>query len=274
MLTEVSFVEAGFWRYFFCVLGFLPFALSDRKAIKNLKNAFPGILIVGILGLFAFNLLLFLGLKYTSTINASLIISLSPVTTVLLSALVFKTEIRWQQIIGAAIGFSGIIVLLTKGNLLQFFSIKPNLGDGLVFLAMLLASSYHIWVQKFSAKLPLLPFTFLSNLVCFVAFSLSIIPFWFNELHLSSSPSFWLAATIFGFVGTTLTYLFWNKGVMKTGAGKAGLFMNLVPISTALIALVVGEPLHIYHGSSAILILGGLYVATKSKRRLGLNPQK
>ncbi|OJJ23642.1 hypothetical protein BKI52_04575 [marine bacterium AO1-C] len=265
MLSSVHFIEAGFWRYLF---GVAALAIYVRKSFPKwslFKKHLTGILIVGILGLFCFNLLLFWGLQYTSSINASLIISLNPIATICLAYFFLKSSISYQQMTGAFLGVVGVIYLLSKGNLLNLNLIVFSKGDLLILLAMFLSAFYHIWVKKYTIGISGKHFTFLSNLVCFMSFAL-ITPFLIKPHAINYGGQFWLTVLTFGVFGTAATYVLWNKGVVIVGASKAGIFMNIVPFSTAIIAVLMGKELTVYHVVSGIFILLGVAIAQMKRR--------
>lgn len=259
MLTGVHFIEAGFWRYLF---GVGTLALFMRRSGLNrefFKQNLQGFLIVGVLGLFCFNVLLFWGMKYTSPVSASLIMSLNPLATLVLSCFLLGTGISYRQLAGALLGISGVIYLFCRGNLANL-GLAFSLGDLLVFLAMILSAFYHIWVKKYASKLSNSHFTFFTNLVCLVSFSV-VLPFFVEPHSINYSFNFWTAAITFGALGTALTYALWNKGVGIIGAGKAGIYMNIVPLSTAVIAVFTGTELTGFHIISGVLILSGLLIS-------------
>ena len=77
------------------------------------------------------------------------------------------------------------------------------------------------------------------------------------------SSSFWLAALGIGGLGTAVAYLLWNKGIQIANANEAGIFINVVPLSTAAFSLVFGETLYTYHLVSGILIILGVFTLLK-----------
>lgn len=267
MLSSVHFMEAGFWRYLFAVITLALFIRKPFAKWSLLREQLTGLLIVGILGLFCFNLLLFWGLRYTSAINASLIMSLNPVVTLLLSRFFLKSRISYYQFLGALVGMTGVVYLLSKGKLsglsLSYFS----KGDMLIVLAMILAAFYHIWVKKYAANISNRQFTFFTNLVCLLSFII-IIPLFVEPHPLNYSSGFWIASIIFGVLGTALTYIFWNKALGMVRATKAGVFMNIVPLSTAIITVLLGKELAAYHIASGGLIVLGLAISQlKTKKK-------
>lgn len=266
MLSSVHFIEAGFWRYLF---GVIVLAIYVRKSfpIGHLfKQHLTGILVVGILGLFCFNILLFWGLMYTSSINASLILSLSPIVTLLLAYFFLKSSINYKQLIGAFIGVIAVVYLLSKGNVLHLHHLEFSKGDVLILLAMLLSAFYHIWVKKYATNISNQHFTFFTNLVCLVSFII-IIPFFIESHAIDYELSFWIASITFGVLGTAITYILWNKGLAILGASKAGIFMNIIPIATAIIAVVLGKELAAFHIISGIMIFLGLLISQIKTRK-------
>ncbi len=50
------------------------------------------------------------------------------------------------------------------------------------------------------------------------------------------------------------------------GSNRAGLFINLVPIFGVLLSIsVIGEPLHLYHVISLVLVMGGIVIAERNR---------
>lgn len=260
-------MEAGFWRYLFGVIALAVYLKHSFPKWNTFKKHITGILIVGVLGLFCFNLLLFVGLIYTSSINASLIISLNPIVTLILGYFTFGTRISYKQIAGAIISLIGVLYLLTKGNLLNLDQLVFIKGDILILLAMVLSSFYHIWVKKYSVNISNQHFTFFTNLICLISFTL-ITPFFIEVHSVNYGVQFWIVMILFGVFGTAITYFLWNKGLSIIGASKAGLYMNIVPLSTAIITVLLGKELTQFHIISGLLIFIGLIVSQMETRKV------
>ena len=264
MLTEASFLEAGFWRYTFGILALLIISVKSLPKFSHFLSEKKGLLLVGIIGLFGFNLLFFFGLQYTSPINASLIVSLNPAMTLLLSALLLKTAITKFEIIGMLLSLIGVIILLTKFDLNRLLQLAFSKGDILIFIAIMVFAFQNIWIKKYSVAFSNIHFTILTNAICWFCFLL-VLPFAMPYVSLQHSNNFWLSSFGIGVLGTGLAYLFWNKGVATIGPNKAGIFMNFVPLSTALSAVFLQQQLYQYHLISGVVILTGIII-TQSKR--------
>ncbi len=268
MLKYVHFMEAGFWRYIFGV-GFL-FLLQMRSGLwqsfrEVRKVGWTGILLVGLVGVFGFNVFFFWGLKYTSALNAALIIGLTPATTLLMSKWLLKTPIYRRQKIGMIIAFTGVVYLLSKGRPDLLLQLKWSVGDLLILVANLLFAVQNVWIKKYApAYNNNLFFTLLTAALPLLGFALFMPVLGGFHAPPFAQYDFWLSAIGMGMLGTCLAYLFWNRGVQQLGAANAGLFINAVPLAAAIFAVFFGEQLELYHAFSGGLILLGLFYVQRA----------
>ncbi|HAA14333.1 MAG TPA: hypothetical protein DCE41_22655 [Cytophagales bacterium] len=264
MLQETAFVEAAFWRYAVSGVSLLLIALPTLRQLRWQTASKKGVLLVGIIGVFAFNLFFFLGLQYTSPINAALIVGLNPVTTLFASALILKTPIKRYQVLGASISLAGVALLLVKGDVSAFSSFQLNKGDVFIFIANLVFALGNVWVRQYKGALSNVHFTLLTQLVSLVCFAL-VLAFVASPTPLQYSGHFWVSALGIGMLGTTVAYLAWNQGITLIGADRAGIFINLVPLSTALSAIFLQQTLYPYHAYTGAIILLGIMVSQVPK---------
>ena len=103
-------------------------------------------------------------------------------------------------------------------------------------------------------------------MLCLLCF-LFILPFSNYSLSIDHSSNYWLWSIGIGTFGTALAYLLWNEGISQIGADKAGIFMNIVPLATAISALLMGESIYIYHFISGVIIIGGIIISQKKLRK-------
>jgi len=267
LLTEASFLEAGFWRYTLGILALLGMSIKSLPKLSSFLLEKKGLLLVGVIGLFGFNLLFFLGLLYTSPVNASLIVSLNPAMTLFFSYLILHTKITKSEIIGMLISVVGVVILLTKFDLNRLLQLAFSKGDILIFIANLVFALQNIWVKQYAKSFSSIHFTIFTNAICWLCFLL-VLPLATPTISFQHSNDFWCSAFGIGCLGTGLAYLFWNKGVTAIGPSKAGIFMNLVPLSTALSAIFLQQQLYQYHLISGIIILTGIII-TQSNSFLG-----
>jgi drug/metabolite transporter (DMT)-like permease len=205
-------------------------------------------------------LFFFSGLLYTSALNAALIVGLTPATTLIFSVWLLETKITQQQKIGIVIAFIGVIFLLTKGQPLALFYIQWSVGDLLILGANVVFALQNIWIKQYAGALDNTVFTYLTNALCFLGFVL-LLPVVGIHAPPLQQFDFWLSAIGIGFLGSSLAYLFWNSGIQSLGAANGAIFINAVPLTTAIFSVFFGEQLEVYHAISGALILSGvLYV--------------
>ena len=255
ILKEVNFIEAGFWRFLFGFVTLMVLGFKSLPSFKIIQKNLNGISLTGFIGLFGFNLFFFLGLQNTSAINAALIVSLNPALTILFSSKILKTPIKKIQLLGIIIAFFGVTYLILKGNTTNISNIQFNYGDILILIANVFFALHHVWTKKYATNISSLNFTLLTSLCCLIGF-LILVPINGMELVTTHTYGFWMAVFGIGCFGTALAYFLWQKGVQIAGADKAGIYMNIVPLSAALFAILFNEHLHAYH------LIGGLFIVT------------
>ena len=197
--------------------------------------------------------------QYTTPLNAALIMSLNPITTIILSKSILKTKLTKHHILGALVSLTGALFLITKGNISDFSTNKLNTGDLMILIANILFALHHVWVKQYREQLSNQYFTTITNTVCLIAF-LFLVSFEGNGISFHHSNMYWISAIGIGCFGTALAYVLWNEGVYRTGANRAGIFMNIVPLTTAVTGLFLGESLELFHFVSGFLILLGIFI--------------
>jgi len=268
MLQETDFIGAGTWRYLLGVVTLFVFSYRAMPGLGKIRANIRGILLVGVIGLFGFNFLFFLGLEYTAPLNAALIMGLNPATTIILGRVIFKTRISLTQALGILIALMGVVYLLSRGDLFAISELQLNRGDLLIFAANLVFAGYHVSLKKYAANFSNREFTLITSLACLFAL-LVVFSMTRPWVMFDFSLDFYLAAIGVGSFGTALAFLAWNKGVHLIGAGRAGIFINLVPLSTAISSLFFQQELYFYHLVSGIIIIAGLLtLQTKGTLRL------
>ena len=262
MLNEVRFAEAGFWRYFFGVVPLFILAYKELPSLKTIQENLKGIFLVGVIGLFGFNFFFFLGLLNSPAINGALIVSTTPALTILFSTLILKTPFEKKHLLGVSISIIGVLYLILKGDIESLMQIEFSTSDILLFLSSSFFALQNVWVKKYAGNMSNKNFTFLTNLLGMLCF-LILLPFFGMENVMDYSSSFWLSAIGIGVFGTTVAYLLWNMGIKLTSANQAGIFINVVSLSTAIFSIILGEQLYSYHLISGLLIVIGVFVMQK-----------
>ena len=76
----------------------------------------------------------------------------------------------------------------------------------------------------------------------------------------------WIIIGLITIFPSFLAQVFFIRGVELLGPGRAGVFINLVPVFAALFAVVIlREPFEMFHGIALTLVLGGIWLSEKGK---------
>ena len=265
MLSESSFIEAAGWRYVFGVGTLLLFGFKALKSLKWRQIPIKGIFLVGVIGLFFFNVFFFKGLEYTDPINAALIVGLNPLWTLLFSAFLIGTKITRYHVIGALLSLIGVTYLLTQGSLENLKSLNFNRGDLLILSGVIVFALQNVWVKIYQGTISNFNFTTLTNALCLLGF-LCILPWDQNSLSWHHSTWYWISSIGIGAFGTAAAYLFWNLGIVEKGPDRAGIYLNVVPLAAAISGLAIGEPLYTHHFVSGMIIISGVLITQYAGR--------
>lgn len=223
---------------------------------------------LGMVGFSLFNITLYSALIYTSAINVSIEQAGMPMLIFLANFLLFRQRVSAAQIAGVLISVVGIALTAGHGNPLRLAALDVNRGDALMLLAALLYSGYTV-ALRFK---PQLHWQSLMILLTGSAF-LTTIPFTIGEFAYGAGilpdTQGWMVIAYTVIFPSILAQMFYIRGVELIGANRAGLFINLVPIfGTLLSILLLGETFYLYHAVALTMVLGGIWMAERSGRKM------
>ncbi|GLT16522.1 membrane protein [Vibrio zhanjiangensis] len=236
---------------------------KEKNNLSVLRNNAIVFAILGLLGISGFNLSLFIGLKSTSATNGALIMATTPITTLIISTLLSKSRIAINQMIGILFSFSGVVFVISKGNMDNIIELNFSKGDFIIFIGSICWCLYTIGCQRFiknSSALQTTSFTMFFGTLGIVL-SAAVSSDMITEL-LFAPVSVHFAAIYMGIAGSVLAYLFWNVGLSKVGAANTSIFFNLVPVFTMLITACTGILPSPSQLTGALLVIVGVVLST------------
>ncbi len=251
-----------------------PFA--GRKLVAEwplLRGHWLRILLMGGLGYTAFNCLFYAAGVHTGAINLALFQGAIPVLVIVLNRLAYGVPVTAGQTIGVVMTLIGASLAATHGDWSVLTHLAFNRGDVLVFAACLLYAGYTIFLPT-RPKVSGLAFF---GAMAVAAFLTSLPPLaveWATGHAVWPSREGWAMVAFVGLGPSLLAQLFFMRGVELLGPNRAGLFVNLVPIFGAILAvLLVGEPFGAVQGAALALVLGGIACAERLKPRGAAAPE-
>jgi drug/metabolite transporter (DMT)-like permease len=220
------------------------------------------ILGMGLAGVVGFSPLLYLGLRYSTAVNSSLIQGFSPLITALIAGLIIHEPVTRQQLAGAVLGLVGVAGLLSRGSLTFLMGLQFNAGDLILVASAVVWAFYSVFGRRVMRNRSPLAATALSN---FIGLPLIAAAAWFELQHISLNlrPETIAAIAHICVVPTIIGYWSWNRAVDILGAGGAMVFYNTLPLYGVILgAIILNEYVGATHLIFGGLILGGGLWAT------------
>ena len=230
---------------------------------KVMRKDFGLLFLCAIFGVAINQMFFFMGLKYTTPINASLIMMTTPILVLITSAILIKEKVTWIKLIGIGLGITGAAFLIGYGKEISFAP-KRLLGDMMIFIN---ASSYGIYlviVKKLMIRYH--PITIVKWVFTFGIFL--VLPFGVQDLQVVEWESFtrtiWLAVVYVLIGATFLTYLLNAFALKIVNPTVVSIYIYLQPLLATLIALMMEkDELDLIKILAGILIFFGVYLVSK-----------
>jgi drug/metabolite transporter (DMT)-like permease len=194
--------------------------------------------------------------------NAALVNSMNPALIVLFSALLLKEKISSIHALGLIISLFGVLLVLTKGHLLDIFQLTYNKGDLLMILAILVWTFYSIIGKKLK-NIPIISATAVSVFLGLIL----IAPFAIGSgMNLDLSSKAITGLLYIGIFPSVGSFIFWNISLRHINAGQAGIYLNLIAVFTAILSLILGHAITIIQTLGGLLVFLGVYLTSKKKK--------
>ena len=204
-------------------------------------------------------------LQYTLVTNVSLLVTLSPIITVLLTKMMYKTEqLSKGFIVGSIIAFIGVACVIFNSSF--NIEVKP-LGDLLSIFAAVSFAIYCIVVKKLNARYDTL---FISRKIFFYGV-ITALPFLtfqdhFMDFAILKEPVVWMHILFLGVVCSLLAFILWNEAINKLGASRASNYLYFSPVITLIASVwLLNENVSIVGYIGCALTISGVIVSEKVK---------
>ena len=241
----------------------LPFLLRKQNYRLILQDGvLREIIILSIIGICGYNILFTYGMGMTEPATGSLIIAANPVMTTLI-ARVWKKEavspLRW---FGIVLAFAGLAFIVFEGKLVNALNLKLGPGNLILLGAPFMWAIYSVRSRDVLARVPATVFT-AAIILLSLPLQGAMAIYQFDSWGWASNTGFWLGIAYLGILATGVSYLLWNEGVRLIGAARSSVFVNLIPVTALLIAMLLGQPLYMHHYLGGLIVVLGVILATR-----------
>ena len=260
LADSVAPFSAAFFRFLFATVCLYALVVHRQGKIPRLERSqILPVVLLGLTGVFAYNVLFFNGLKLIAAGRASIIIANNPIVISVFSALFFGETLSPIKVVGILISVAGAITAISGGDPSVLFAGGIGLGDLFIFGCVLSWSAYSLLGKRVMRDLS--PLTAVSYSAAVGVLTL-LIPACLEGMP-SAAPGYslvdWGNLAYLGLFGTVLGFVWYYEGIRVIGPSRASLFINFVPISAIGMAhLILKEPLTPSLLWGAILVVAGV----------------
>ena len=213
---------------------------------------------LGLLGMGLWQGLAYVAAETTSATNMGILAAMVPLLTVLLSALILREAPSLGGVVGGLLALLGVLVLLGRGDPLSLLELQVALGDLLMVVAATCYALYGVMLKRWPMDLP--PWILLYAQVVFAVLFL-LPPYLMGPMTPVDGQNIGLILYA-GIPASIITTFLWMRAIRQIGASQASIFINLMPLFSALIAMAfLGERIALFHLVGGILVLAGVLMA-------------
>jgi len=261
-------LTAGRWAL--AIVPILMVAWKDLKTdAPRLLERWPYVAAMGALGYTGFNALFYVAAHATTAINLSIIQGVVPAIVLIGAFFWLGAPVTARQAIGVAATILGVVAIACEGDPAKLLKLAFNHGDVLMAAAAVIYAAYTLAL----AKKPIVkPFSLLAGFaLAALVTSLPLVAWEVASGGFVRPTAMGLFALAYAAIGPAfISQALFMRGVDLIGPGRAGVYVNLVPVFGAVLGVaLLGEPFHLYHLLALALVAGGVWLAQSAARKQG-----
>ena len=253
----------GFYRWLIAFVLLLPF--TARAVWRHRAEALPHwwkLAVLAALGMVIYQSLAYVAAATTSAVNMGVLQGLTPLIATIAASFLAGEGLAPARLIGGGVSLAGLIYLTARGDL-RTLAGGVHAGDLLMIVAVIANALYGVFLRRW--RLPLPPWVQMQWQIFFA--TVMMLPMWWlgtkSALTAANVPLVLYAALM----ASLLAPWMWMNAVARLGAGRATLFINLIPVIAAAVACVwLGERLMIYHVVGGVLCLVGVSIGLYERK--------
>lgn len=252
----------------FSIAGLI-FAILLRRQpaeARRLGNGWPGLLGMGLFGVFAFPALLYLALQSTTATNAALINGTGPLVTAIMASILLGELFSSNRLTGTLISLLGVGLVIGGPSMQIVQGARINSGDLIVLADVFLWGIYSILGRVVMRTRSALSATAYSIWFA-IPFLLVAAAVEWTHFPPHITPEVLLAGVYIAIFPTCIAFLSWNEGIRRVGPSRAMAFYNMLPVYGALLGfLFLGETPSWAHLAGGLLVIIGALTALSQFR--------
>ncbi|HGM6859426.1 DMT family transporter [Serratia rubidaea] len=239
------------------------FGLRGQLRLSTLRNNWPAYLGLGLLGFTLFNLCTFFGLQSTTPVNGALILATTPLWTLVFGLIWQHEKLSWPRAAGLLCGLTGVVLVITQGDIQILLRLNVSRGDGIILLGSLAWALNMVGTRRWVHNAT--PVETTSYSMLFGTLALLPLAFYFETpwRNLTDSAlSVHVAVLYLALCGSLLAYLLWFNGLAQVGAVRTAIFFNLAPVFTLLVSTLTGHAPNGWQLGGAVWVILGVLLTS------------
>ncbi|MBS9439256.1 DMT family transporter [Photorhabdus noenieputensis] len=264
--TVIDPAAISFYRWFLAFLTLTPFVvLPVIRQWKTIRQHWWKLLILSSLGMVLYQSLAYYAAHSVSATFMGILNSLIPLLTVVISTFILRVIPTVGIVLGTVLSLFGLVWLVSSGDPISLLQHGLGRGELMMLIASISYALYGVLTKRWSIPLP----NWQSLYVQITFGVLLLLPNFLlaKDVQLNTNN---ISLVLFaGIPASILAPYLWIQGVIKLGANTAAIFMNLAPVFTTIIAiLVLHEEMHSYHLIGGGITLLGVMLAQQLRTPL------
>jgi len=258
-------MSASFLRFLIASITLLAILLLGKeKLTRPSSRQIPALLMLGLTGVFAYNVFFFTGLSYITAGRASLIIATTPMIIAICSTLLYREPITVLKVGGIMVSLTGALFVISNGHPAEILSGGFGPGEKSLAGCVLSWTAYTIIGRRVLQKLSPLVAVFYSSAAGAAMLLIPAINEGLITIVSEATLSNWISLGYLGICGTAIGFTWYYKGIRVIGTTRAGIFINLVPLFALLLSwLILSETIKISVFAGGALVLFGVFITNK-----------
>jgi drug/metabolite transporter (DMT)-like permease len=257
----ISPLSISFYRWLVAFAILTPFMLFKLIRQWDLVRPHLGQLAV----LSAFGMVLYQGIAYfaahhTTATNMGIVNAFIPVFTIFVSMIILRDFPNKFAVVGSLLSLFGLLYLIAQGDFSALLNLGGHMGDALMILAVFFYAFYGVFLKKWKLEIPLMLSLYVQIIFALIYHAPMLMWYGLDAINMNNAASVVYA----GIFPSLIAPLVWMLSVQKIGPNRTSIFMNLMPIFTAIIAYTwLKEAWTVYHTIGGLIIITGIFLAQK-----------
>lgn len=243
--------------------------ICGREVIAHwptIKGRMKGLILMSFAGFTGFNTLFYIASIHTTGLNIGILQGSMPVLVMMGAFLFYGARVTALQAIGVAVTLVGVAIVASRGDAEVLMNLAFNNGDVIMLIAIVLYCAYTVSLARRPDVPPIPLFTVFAVIALICALPLAVWEF-FQPGYSPPTTQGWAVTVFVAIFPSCLAQIFFLRANDLVGPNRAAVFTNLVPIFTAILAvLLLGEEFALYHALALALVIGGITLTQRGAR--------